>query len=618
VVQPDIVSLLSSKDTNCSTDDDAGNDDHCEETSRDTHYRVGADLRAAGIISITDTTAINSGSRNLLQIASSPFRRAEGNIAVSNKRGHLRILSTILEWGLATKDRVAEIISAGISIVTDDSCVDTSSGWIAAVVGADIVVVTIEGDVEWKVSASILRITEVVGACIDVIAVNWSVFAGTSSGVAGINTAEVVVIAVDGSSLAQSICIVTLNNLAWNWSAGLWESSHWISAERAGDWRMITSSAGIACIRGAGVVVSAVPGYLLTSYCGSAAEDEAWVAIAAGPVDVLTSSGRDTGIVCAGIVVGATPGRVSTSISSLSSSASICSAEVAIITYVRTDTGSSTRAESKASTSTWIARNINASSNDEGIEDTRELREVCSEEGGLYSRNSRGNEVDLRLECLSYSNGKHQYSCILCIPHNGCEGGGSSVVPTISEYDHHLGNSSSSIVVELIVSHKDTTSNASGTSSLTCSIQSIEEGLLDYSQSNNQSCIIIEQYETHGNVVGTEGVGVGNAGSKVLLLSERGSIDRTTLIEHQHEVDHPVALLVGAVPGGVFIEDVGRSDSTHVAEVNLLAIHKFHSANNARGINPDVSDSSRGGIGLCVSRAISSGRDVDSRVGGIS
>jgi hypothetical protein len=76
-------------------------------------------------------------------------------------------------------------------------------------------------------------------------------------------------------------------------------------------------------------------------------------------------------------------------------SATVDSALIAIVTDIGADASGTTRAETKATLSTWIAWNINASCNDKTVQDCSQLREVWSGEDGLHSWNSGSNESDL-------------------------------------------------------------------------------------------------------------------------------------------------------------------------------------------------------------------------------
>jgi len=134
-----------------------------------------------------------------------------------------------------------------------------------------------------------------------------------------------------------------------------------------------------------------------------------------------------------------------------------------------------------------------------------------------------------------------------------------NVVLTISEHDHDFSNiGSSSAGDEVLVGGVNTATNASASSLLGSRRNDVEEGLLGHSQGNDHSGSGGEHNKTHGNVLRTKGVSSRDGGTKVLHVGEAWTIDRTRLIEDEHEVDHLVALLSRAVPCGVFSE--GGSD----------------------------------------------------------
>jgi hypothetical protein len=71
VVQPDIVSFLSSKDSKCSANDNTGNNNDCQETSRDTNDGSSAQSKDARLaITIAHLAGIDLSAWDLIDIAS--------------------------------------------------------------------------------------------------------------------------------------------------------------------------------------------------------------------------------------------------------------------------------------------------------------------------------------------------------------------------------------------------------------------------------------------------------------------------------------------------------------------------------------------------------------------
>jgi len=71
-------------------------------------------------------------------------------------------------------------------------------------------------------------------------------------------------------------------------------------------------------------------------------------------------------------------------------------------------------------------------------------------------------------------------------------------------------------------------------------------------------------------VLRREGIRVSNGFCKLLLLGERLTINRSGFIKDEHEINHSVALLLGAVPlGGV--KCIGRNGGV-ISEFNLLSV----------------------------------------------
>lgn len=150
VSHPDIVTFLSTEDTNCSKNNNSNNDDCCQDTSGDTNHCSSANTEQASLsVTIANTAVIDSGARNLLQIATSSCSGgigigAKSNVTVGDVRSNQSILSTVIDRISASDDRIALIASARISVVASDVGVHTSSGVLARISGASIVVIAVQ------------------------------------------------------------------------------------------------------------------------------------------------------------------------------------------------------------------------------------------------------------------------------------------------------------------------------------------------------------------------------------------------------------------------------------------------------------------------------------------
>jgi hypothetical protein len=296
---------------------------------------------------------------------------------------------------LATQDGVASVVSARIVVNAGDVGVRATNCWLAGVVGAKVVVIAVNSQVEGNVQASSGWIAIIVSASIVVVAVDWSVFTGSSCRIATIIAAKVSVVARNWSGIAMSICDVASNNAAWLRSAsdgaaqvaGAWWKSNEEAAGIGASWSTV--------VTGAWIVVIADLGDTLATSSLDAEVISASVAIIASDVGECASSGRIASISCAQVSISAWSWREGASISSLSWSALIGGALVLVIADIGADTGGTAGAETKATLSTWIAWNINAGSNDETVQNASELREVWSGKHGLDSWNGGGDESDL-------------------------------------------------------------------------------------------------------------------------------------------------------------------------------------------------------------------------------
>jgi len=266
---------------------------------------------------------------------------------------------------------------------------DASNAGHASVVGANVVVIAFIGSVERRVEATGDGIAEIVGACIAVIAVHWNITASSSYGVARVLRACISIIAVDWSCNARAI---DASNRVAGLSTAVDVSAQIALRRRKGS--ELASSSWAAGITGARIVVIADSLQALATCRSDAVVIRAGIVVVAGDVGehATTWNCRIASIRCAKISIRAWLGSVSASIASLAWNALIVGAFISVGTDVRADASSSTRAESKATCSARIAWNINASGNDQTVQNATELREVGSCEHSLNSWNGRCNE----------------------------------------------------------------------------------------------------------------------------------------------------------------------------------------------------------------------------------
>jgi len=220
VSHPDVVTLLATEDTNGCENHNSNNDDCCQNTSRDTNYCSSADSKEASLsITIANTAIVNSGARNLFQIASSSGSSGvgigtESNVAVGDVRSDEGILSAVIDGISASLDGVALVAGARISVIASDVGVHASGLVVASVLGASVVVIAVQCDVEVDVHATSSWVAVVVSASIVVIASHWSVVASGRGRDANVSGAQVVVIAVNVGGDAGSSVGIAIHNLA--------------------------------------------------------------------------------------------------------------------------------------------------------------------------------------------------------------------------------------------------------------------------------------------------------------------------------------------------------------------------------------------------------------------
>jgi hypothetical protein len=155
-----------------------------------------------------------------------------------------------------------------------------------------------------------------------------------------------------------------------------------------------TDSSWAAGITGARIVVIADFLQALATCRSDAVIICAGIVVIAGDIGEYATAWncRIAAIRCAKISIRAWLGSVSAAIASLAWNALIVGAFIIVGADVRADASSSARAESKATCSAGIAWNINASGNDQTVQNAAELRKVGSCEHSLNSWNGRCNE----------------------------------------------------------------------------------------------------------------------------------------------------------------------------------------------------------------------------------
>jgi len=227
VSQPNVISLLSSERNQGSSNNDTTNNQNSKKTSSNCNSGVAWQLdNSASVVSIANTTRVDGGVRERIQIASVSILRAESFIASSKESRYSRNREAV-HWGIVTSlDRIAQVGSAILSIGAGDVGVYTTSGHlgVASVDSAIAVVVTISKS-EGSVLASLNNIASVVSATVSVITNNSDVSARAGDRVTAISSASISVITIVGSSNTLSIVVVADVVLAENWWANYIQAS---------------------------------------------------------------------------------------------------------------------------------------------------------------------------------------------------------------------------------------------------------------------------------------------------------------------------------------------------------------------------------------------------------
>jgi len=176
--QPDIIALLSSESTNSSSNDNTGNDNNCQQSSSNNIGNVTWErYHNTIILSIANSTRVNGGSWQLVQIASLLSSRAQSIVAGSKESLDARNGQAIEWWESATSRAVAHIGSARVVILTSDVGVRASNSGITTVIGASVEVIALNRNIQRRIVASSDSITEIKSAGVTVRASLSNVFA---------------------------------------------------------------------------------------------------------------------------------------------------------------------------------------------------------------------------------------------------------------------------------------------------------------------------------------------------------------------------------------------------------------------------------------------------------
>jgi hypothetical protein len=375
--------------------------------------------------------------------------------------------------------------------------------------------------------------------------------AKSGSCIATIVGTSVVVVAIDWGSTAETVGDVALVGVAVDGGADNYDG---VQAHVARNWGVSATGVDVATIGGANVVVIAVNGGIRATSGRHAGGVGASVHVGAidGSREIATSDlGWDTVVNSAIVAVVASLGSVGATSSVDSWVASIHGAFVVVVADRGALANSLARAESLALGTTRSPRNINASGNDEVVQDTTEsgpIGDRGERSGG--SDDGGGNIVDFSsIDQRADTNGEEDNSTSLGSGEDSREGRNSDVVHSIGEQNED-GRDTSSVSGNFGLGGLDTATNASGSSSLVNGSHRVQEVLLNELHGDRESSISRELNETHSDVLGSEDVTGCDGRTKVSFQNEVGGGDRTGFIEDEHEIDHLVALLCGAGPRG--------------------------------------------------------------------
>jgi len=315
----------------------------------------------------------------------------------------------------------------------------------------------------------------------------------------------------------------------------------------------------------------------------------------------------------ASVVVSASDVVELATVAGCSSDALIAGARIVVVA-LWAHAGLTARAESQTSSTALRAGNIDARGNDEGIQDTTQLREVRGEESGLDTRERGGDVLNFTSHGISDTNSEEDDASVFSIGHNSGEGTSLLIVSTISQKDDNLVHSRSGITAgQFLVSGLNTTTNASHGSSWGHTIDGVKEGLLIGSKSNDQSSSSGEHHKTHLNILRAKNVVSSNVSTEFLFVCEGLRINGTRLIEHEHEVNFLGAFGRRTSPAQRISESVAGNCSK-VGKLVCLAVGEDSSARDLASIHINGGNS-RGSGALLISIAGSSSNGGRGRIG---
>jgi len=514
VCQPDVVSLLSSEGEQSNTNNNSSDNHNSEETSSHDIRNSGWELDdSALVVSVADTTLINDSSWEWVQKATVSLFSAKGLVASSKKSLDSGDAETIHWWILASKNRVTSILSAGFVVKASDVLVNTSSGWDARVNGASASIITVSGIERNKVASS-HRVAHVLGALVSIVADLSDSGTVSSDQIARINGASVSVIANNWGSNAFSVIVVALVSLAFDGSTGDVEAL--IARNDGMGASYLGNSGGNASVISAWVKVFTALGGVLASNCWVARWDSANIGSSADSGGSLTSQDVVAEVISAEVSIIANDVGIGASVSVGSLSAGSSLAFESVIAGRWADAGS-TSAKSFASSSAGVTWNVDASGLDELVENSSQSGEAghIRVRSGDSSNGGREGSQKVTIGLSSDSNREDDDSSSLGVGDNSRISSSVDVVQTVCKYDHDLGDLSSRIV-DFCLSSLNSATNASVSSSLASSVDSVDKGSLNKAHSDDNSGISVEHNKTHSSILRSKGVGLGKADSKSL------------------------------------------------------------------------------------------------------
>lgn len=259
-------------------------------------------------------------------------------------------------------------------------------------------------------------------------------------------------------------------------------------------------------------------------------------------------------IVSAGIVIvtGNRRGRKHATISVDTGSASSLIAGIGRRTKRGTQAVLLARAETPATGTARVSGKIDAGLGDETGEDSVEGSEVVDRE-----RSGVADKVDLALhDIVADTNAEHDDTGVLGLINLGAHLATAHVVASVGQKDDDPSNTGAASSLKTPKGLLNAAGNASAASALPNGVDAVDDVGPVVAQVESDTASRREQAKAHADVVGSDGVGVGDANTKVLLVTERRRTDGARLVEDQVEIDLDRALGLRAVPGRV--EGEGR------------------------------------------------------------